>query len=311
MLERMSHVWRPEGLIPLLQSPFFDDGGFDEASLRRQVRFVLGAGVTTMAYPGFVSEWWKLTEAELFDAASIIREETRGKAKVIFNVTAQFTRLAVAQAQAFQKLGADGLMCLPPFAVPPGPAAVLAHLSAVLEATPLPHVLQYSASLTGLQLSPDELAELHRRFPHFCSIKIDYVPPGPMVSRLAAAMPPGEFTFLIGYAGLQLADSLARGAHGLMGGAGHAEEDKTVFDALRRSPDSGLGLFHQLLPLINMEMQTIEYSIALHKRMLFEKGVITSPHVRQPGYELDAAAIAEMRGHMIRTASLRGAGAAA
>jgi 4-hydroxy-tetrahydrodipicolinate synthase len=307
MLERMSQRWRPAGMIPLLQSPFLDNGSFDEDSLRRQVRFVLGTGVTTMAYPGFVSEWWKLTEGELLDAAAIIREETRGKAKVIFNVTAQFTRQAVAQAKAFESLGADGLMCLPPFVVAPGSAAVLAHLSAVLEAAPLPHVLQYSASLTGLQLSTSELAELHRRFPHFCSIKIDYIPPGPMVSRLAEAMPRDEFTFIIGYAGLQLADSLARGAHGLMGGAGHVEEDMTVFQALQRDPAAGLALFHQLLPLINMEMQTIESSIALHKRMLFEKGIIASPHVRKPGYELDAMAVEEMLGHMARTAPLRAA----
>ena len=287
------------GVIPLLQSTFHDDGALDLESLAQQTDWVLRSGVEMIAYPGFVSEWWKLTQDEILAAVEVIRRASLGRAKLILNVTAQATRPAIDQAKAFADLGADALMVLPPFTVATGAGAILAHLRAVLAEVPLPHVLQYSASLTGLKLSPEEMRALHAEFPHFCSIKIDYIPPGPMVSALKAAMPE-TFTFLIGYAGLQLDDALRRGAHGLMPGAGHVYEDLRAFRALEADPVAGLAEFHRLLPLLNLEMQTIETSIALHKRLLYERGIISSPHVRAPGYEMDALMTAQAMEHLER-----------
>ena len=287
------------GVIPLLQSTFHDDGALDLESLAQQTDWVLRSGVEMIAYPGFVSEWWKLTPDEILAAVEVIRRASLGRAKLILNVTAQATRPAIDQAKAFADLGADALMVLPPFTVATGAGAILAHLRAVLAEVPLPHVLQYSASLTGLKLSPEEMRALHAEFPHFCSIKIDYIPPGPMVSALKAAMPE-TFTFLIGYAGLQLDDALRRGAHGLMPGAGHVYEDLRAFRALEADPVAGLAEFHRLLPLLNLEMQTIETSIALHKRLLYERGIISSPHVRAPGYEMDALMTAQAMEHLER-----------
>jgi len=287
------------GVIPLLQSTFHDDGALDLESLAQQTDWVLRSGVEMIAYPGFVSEWWKLTQDEILAAVEVIRRASSGRAKLILNVTAQATRPAIDQAKAFADLGADALMVLPPFTVATGAGAILAHLRAVLAEVPLPHVLQYSASLTGLKLSPEEMRALHAEFPHFCSIKIDYIPPGPMVSALKAAMPE-TFTFLIGYAGLQLDDALRRGAHGLMPGAGHVYEDLRAFRALEADPVAGLAEFHRLLPLLNLEMQTIETSIALHKRLLYERGIISSPHVRAPGYEMDALMTAQAMEHLER-----------
>jgi dihydrodipicolinate synthase/N-acetylneuraminate lyase len=53
--------------------------------------------------------------------------------------------------------------------------------------------------------------------------------------------------------------------------------------------------FLRLLPLLNLEMQTIDQSIATHKWMLAERGVIATGHVRRPGPELDEFQIAELR----------------
>ncbi|MCC7235723.1 MAG: dihydrodipicolinate synthase family protein [Bryobacterales bacterium] len=287
------------GVIPLLQTPFHDDGALDLESLAQQTDWVLRSGVTTIAYPGFVSEWWKLTPGELLAAAGVIRRASSGRARLVLNVTAQATRPAVEQALAYAGLGADALMVLPPFIVPASNAAILDHLGAVLAAVPLPHVLQYSSSLTGLRLDAREIVELHFRHPHLCSIKIDCIPPGPIVTSLKSALP-GAFTYLIGYAGLHLDDALRRGAHGMMPGAGHVHEDLRAFTALQSDAAAGLAAFHRLLPLLNLEMQTIETSIALHKLLLFERGVIGSAHVRAPGSMLDDEMAAQALEHLRR-----------
>ncbi len=289
-----------EGVIPIVQTPFFEDGALDLDSLKRQIHWLCELGVDGVAYPGFVSEWWKLSETEMLDAMRAIIEAAQGRVPVIGNVTAQATYLAVEQAKAFQALGCTGLMCLPPFVVPRAPAALIAHQRAVLEAVPLPHILQYSASLTGIRLEASQLKALRAEFPHFSCIKVDFIPPGPVVSDLIDSLGEG-FTYLIGFAGLQLADCLKRGAHGLMGGAGHTREDIAVFRALKADPDgAGRVAFEKLLPLINLEMQTIDLSIATHKWLLKQLGIISSDHVRKPGPVLDRWQQEELRGHMRR-----------
>ena len=273
------------GVIPILQTPFDDDGRLDLDSLRREVVHVCEARADGLCFPGFVSEWWKLSSGEILLAAKTIRESS--SIPVIFNVTAQSTYLAVEQARAFLELGCDAMMVLPPFVVPSSSEAILAHLSAVMDAVELPQILQYSASLTGVRILIGDLKQLAAKYPQFRSIKVDFIPPGPMISTLAAALPTGQLTYLVGYSGLQLTDFLERGGHGIMGGAGHVKEDIQVFNSLLADPTEGRKNFNRLLPLLNMEMQTIDICIAVHKLLLKDQGVIASDHIRAPGPRLD------------------------
>ena len=282
------------GVLPIVQTPFHDDGSLDLESLAREARYVCDAGAPGMAFPGFASEWWKLTEAEILAAAAVLRRETRGRAALILNITAQCTEVAVGQARTFQELGCDALMCLPPFVVPCGPAEAETHLAGVLEATPLPLVVQYSASLTGTRLELEQLLALRRRYRNLSCVKVDFIPPGPMLSALAELFAGEAVTYLVGFAGLQLPDSLRRGAHGLMGGAGHVAEDLAAFRALQEDPVRGREEFHRLLPLLNFEMQTVGQSIAVHKRLLWERGVIASDYVRAPGARLGEREVEEL-----------------
>lgn len=295
-----SAAGRIEGVIPILQTPFFENGELDLESLRREVARVCQSGAQGMAFPGFVSEWWKLSEAEILAAARVIAEERTGGTKVVFNVTAQSTLLAVDQARRFLEIGCDALMCLPPFVVPAGPEAAIEHVRQVLTIAPKPHIIQYAAALTGLKLSPQSLGDLHREFPHFSCIKIDFIPPGPTLTKVSEALAGEDFTYLIGYSGLQLPDAMARGAHGLMGGAGHVTEDVAVFRALREDPAGGALRFERLLPMLNFEMQTVDMAVAVHKRLLHRQGIFASDHVRAPGPQLDAFQLAELERHWRR-----------
>lgn len=283
------------GVIPVLQTPFHFTGALDLESLAREVEFVCRSGAAGMVFPGFVSEWWKLSEAEIMAAAKVVMSNRIAGKKVFFNVTAQSTYLAAEHAKEFAEMGCDGLMCLLPFVVPRSEADAIGHLSAVLKATELPHILQYSASLTGVNLGVAGLRKLREEYPHLCSIKVDFIPPGPMVTALSRAFADKPFTYLIGFAGLQLADALSRGAHGLMGGAGHVEEDVEVFERLR---EGSADRFEKLLPLLNLEMQTIDLSIAVHKRLLRDRDILACDHVRAPGPQLDEFQRQALAGHL-------------
>lgn len=248
-----------------------------------------------MAFPGFASEWWKLTEAEIDRAAEIVLAAAKGRVPVILNVTAQATYHAVNTARRFTRLGCQGLMCLPPFIAGITGEEAFGHVAAVLEASPLAFMLQWSPSLAGSGMEWRQVAELERRFAHFKAVKVDFAPPGPTVGRLVSEFGRERFTYMIGFAGLELPDALENGAHGLMGGCGHLEQDIAVFRALEARATNARELFSKLETLLHFEMRTIHTSIATHKWLLNRQGIFGGRRVRAPGSELDEAQSHELQ----------------
>jgi 4-hydroxy-tetrahydrodipicolinate synthase len=188
-------------------------------------------------------------------------------------------------------MGCQGLMCLPPFVGGTTSAETFRHIATVLDASPLPFMLQWSPSLAGSGMEWPHLAELERRFPHFKAVKVDFAPPGPTVTRLVEQFGGERFTYLIGFAGLGLPDALERGAHGVMGGCGHLNYDISVFRALEAATPDARARFSRLEPLLNFEMQTIHTSIATHKWLLERQGILASDTVRAPGSRLSLSQI--------------------
>jgi len=267
----------------------------DAASLAREVEFACHAGANGVAFPGFVGEWWKLTESETDRAAEIVVAAANGRIPVVLNVTSQATRQATDTARRFTRLGCQGLMCLPPFVGGLSSAETFRHVAAVLETSSLPFMLQWSPSLAGSGMDWAHLAELARRFPHCRAVKVDFAPPVPMVARLAGEFGRERFTYLIGFAGLGLPDALEHGAHGLMGGCGHLEQDIAMFQALIAGDPVARERFSLLETLLQFEMKTIQTSIATHKWLLKQRGIFAAGRVRSPGSELDDAQQFELK----------------
>jgi dihydrodipicolinate synthase/N-acetylneuraminate lyase len=186
-------------------------------------------------------------------------------------------------------------MCLPPFVGGLSSAETFRHVAAVLEASPLPFMLQWSPSLAGSGMDWAHLAELERRFPHCRAVKVDFAPPAPTVARLAGEFGRERFTYMIGFAGLGLPDALEQGAHGLMGGCGHLEQDIAVFQALLAGDPAAGERFSRLETLLQFEMKTIHTSIATHKWLLKRRGIFSAGCVRAPGSELDDSQQSELK----------------
>lgn len=282
-------------MIPILQTPFDESETIDRAALVREVEFACNAGAHGIAFPGFASEWWKLTEAEIDCAAEIVLTAAAARVPVILNITAQATCHAVEAARRFTRMGCQGLMCLPPFIAGTSGAEAFRHVAAVLETSPLAFMLQWSPSLAGSGMEWRYLAELEKSFGHCKAVKVDFAPPGPTVAQLVSEFGRERFTYMIGFAGLELPDALARGAHGLMGGCGHLEQDIAVFRALEAGTPDTRERFSRLETLLHFEMKTIHTSIATHKWLLERQGIFQGRRVRAPGSELDEAQGQELK----------------
>lgn len=277
------------GVVPVLEVAFTTAGEVDEAGFARVVDHVLGTGVTAMMFPGFASEFHKLDDAERDRLTGILLERTTGRdVAAIVSVPDHATAIAVRRARAAARSGADAINLLPPhFLSPPG-AQVLAHVEAVLDAVPsTPVVLQYAPAQTGTVLSPRSIRDLAGRHPNLRFVKVEAVPPGPVITALGDGDPP--IPCLVGYAGVQLPDALRRGAAGVQPGCSFVELYVRVWDLWSSGDtDAALALHTRMLPYLASWMQDVELVIQAEKTISQRRGLIDHDVCRAPYRPLDA-----------------------
>ena len=277
------------GVSPVLLTPFTDDGAVDFDGFRRVVRYVCQTGVTSVMYPGFAGEFYKLAEHERTALTEVLLEEVHSFPGIaaILAVQDHATRLAVARAIWSVEAGADVINLLPPYFLNPSLDSVEAHIRAVLSAVPsTPVVVQYAPSETGTSMSAASLAAMAAEHPNLAMVKVESSPPGRFISELAALRPP--ILSLEGYAGVQLPDALRRGAVGTQPGCSFTELYVEIWRRFESGDVEAAGALHaRLLPYISYWMLHTETINAAEKLISHKRGLIASPVCRQPAYELD------------------------
>ncbi|TDE10356.1 dihydrodipicolinate synthase family protein [Jiangella asiatica] len=280
---------RFRGVCPVLEVPFTPAGDVDQAGFARVVDHVLGTGVTAVMFPGFASEFHKLDDAERDLLARILLERTSGlDVAAIVSVPDHATTIAVRRARSAVDAGADAVNILPPsFLSPPG-NKVLAHVEAVLDAVAgTTAILQYAPAQTGTVLSPEAIRGLARAHQNLRLVKVEAVPPGPVVSALLDGEP--SLSCLVGYAGVQLPDALRRGAAGVQPGCSFVELYVRVWDLWESGRvDEALGLHGRMLPYLAYWMQGVELIVQAEKTISQRRGLIDHDVCRAPGRPLDA-----------------------
>lgn len=277
------------GVCPVLETPFTADGDVDEAGFLAVTRQVIGCGVPAVMFPGFASEFHKLTDAERARLTEFLLQQTRGTpVSAVISIPDHATRVAIAHARHAVQAGADAVNILPPHFLGPSPAAVRTHIGAVADAVaPVPVILQYAPAQTGTALDAGSISALARAHPNLRQVKVESTPPGALIAALLRQDPP--LTSVVGYAGVQLPDALRRGAVGVQPGCSFAELYQRVWDHWSSGQeDRAVGLHTRMLPYLSYWMQTVELMIAAEKLISHRRGIIASAHCRAPARILDA-----------------------
>lgn len=103
------------GIIPPVVSTFAEDETVDPALYRREVRYLLDAGVHGISPGGSTGEGAALSDAELAEMIGIIKSENREGVPVVAGVARCSTAAAVETALAAKQAGADAVMVTPTF----------------------------------------------------------------------------------------------------------------------------------------------------------------------------------------------------
>jgi dihydrodipicolinate synthase/N-acetylneuraminate lyase len=149
------------GILVAMVTPLTPDGSaVDEDGLRRHVDWLMAEGIHGLVPSGSTGELPTLRLDERKRVIELTLEAADGRVPVVPCTAALATADAVELSRFASQAGAAGVMIVPPFYSPPGPAALRAYLSEISAAVDVPIVYYNLPGVTGVRLSAAELAAL-------------------------------------------------------------------------------------------------------------------------------------------------------
>jgi len=278
------------GCIPILCTPFTDDGALDLPSLEREVDWVLVEGARAVACLAIASEGYKLTDPERDEVLRTVVATVGSRVPVVASAHADGVEPATERARRVVALGASAVMVLPPSFVKPDTGSLVDYYRRVADAASVPMIVQDAPQLTGVSMGPDLWARMADQIPNFRYLKLEGAPQGTAIAGAVARIG-DQVSVFCGWGGLGVLDALDRGAVGTMS----APNFTRLFGDIQRRYERGdiegaERVFATDLPLLLWSMQSIDHSIAVAKEELRCRGILTSAHQRGPGVRLDAVA---------------------
>lgn len=281
--------WR--GVIPAITTPFTADGAVDHAFLAKHANQLIDAGCTGIVPLGSLGEGATLSFDEKLAIVRTLVEALGDRAPVIPGIAALSTAEAVRLAQESERLGARGLMALPPYVYSTDWREMGAHMRAILAATGLPVLLYNNPVAYKTDFIPEQIAELAAEFPLLQAVKESSCD----IRRFAAirALLGDRLELLVGMDDA-IVEGVAMGAVGWIAGVVNAfpHESVRLYELAREGgADAAMDLYAWLLPLLRMD--TVPKFVQLIKLMQ-ERVDMGSERVRAPrlvveGAERDAA----------------------
>jgi len=198
-------------MFPPMPTPF-SAGEVDAAAIRRNVERFVAGGLGGVVALGTNGEAAMLDEDESQRVVEAARDALPRDRALIAGAGRESTRATIAAARRAAAAGADAVLVRTPSFyrshVPVG--ALVAHYTAVADASPVPVLLYNFAAFTGVNLSPDTVGRLAAH-PNVVGLK-ETSTDGAQFAEIAAAVP-DSFSVLAGSApGLYTA--LCAGARG-------------------------------------------------------------------------------------------------
>jgi 4-hydroxy-tetrahydrodipicolinate synthase len=272
------------GIRPVLHMPFRADATRSIAweELEILARTLIDVGVDGLVILGLASEAWTLTEPERDEAVERVMVVAAGRVPVVVGIDGA-TTLALDRALRASRLGAAGLMVLPP-ARATTTAQLVRHFSAIADATRLPVLVQDSPQVTGVTLDIPALEALSAAHELVRALKVEIPGAGAKVSSARAA----GMEIVAGWGGLGYLEQMRRGASGCMPGCDLGPALLAI-DRLARSGDAPKAstLYRSILPLLTFETPSLDLLLLSAKRHLRRLDLFSTELLREPARTLD------------------------
>ena len=255
-----------KGILPIIATPFAEDGSVDYDSLRQELHYFKKIGCDGATLFGIAGEYYKLTDEECDKMIEVTIDTCKSlELPTVISCTPHATDAAIKRARQIEAAGADCMMLLPPFFLKPSGQELYDHIKAVASAVQIPVMLQYAPEQTGVAIQPQVLKRLYEEAPNMNCFKIECKPAGPYITSLIDSLTPEQrevCRIFAGNAGYQMLETFDRGAVGAMPGGSMASLYIKVYRAYCDGDRETAVRYHnQLLPILNHIRQNVEMII--------------------------------------------------
>lgn len=158
-------------VITAMITPFNDEMEIDYRAVERLVAHLVDTGTETIVVSGTTGESPTLEEFEKKELIKAVLAIAKGRAKVIMGTGSNSTSKTVQASREAEKLGAEGLLVVAPYYNKPSQEGLLAHFTAVAEATALPVMVYNIPGRTGVNINVDTILEMTSRRPNIQALK--------------------------------------------------------------------------------------------------------------------------------------------
>ncbi|WP_043447539.1 4-hydroxy-tetrahydrodipicolinate synthase [Arthrobacter sp. L77] len=288
MAETPSRI-RPFGsLVAAMVTPLTDDGGVDLDATAALAAKLVDDGCDGLVVSGTTGETSTLEDSEKEDLYRVVAETVGDRARVIAGTGTNHTSHSVEMARRAERAGAHAQLVVTPYYNKPTQSGVLAHFTAVSEASDLPIMIYDIPGRSAIPITTDTMLRLaeNPRIGALKDAKADFA----AVTRVLAAT---DLDVYAGDDGLTL-PWMAAGAVGVVSVS--AQVATVAFRALVDAAaagdfDEARRIHFDLDPVVRAVMTHIPGAVSA-KQILRLQGVLSNAVVRLPLVDPDEAELA-------------------
>ncbi|MFV0516827.1 MAG: 4-hydroxy-tetrahydrodipicolinate synthase [Aminipila sp.] len=147
------------GAAVALVTPF-KDGKVDFSAMEKLIDWQINEGIDAIVSCGTTGEASTLSTEEHIEVVQFTVEKTAGRVPVIAGAGSNNTQHAILMATELQRAGVDGLLLVTPYYNKCSQKGLISHYKAIANAVEIPCILYSVPSRTGVNITPDTVAEL-------------------------------------------------------------------------------------------------------------------------------------------------------
>jgi 1-pyrroline-4-hydroxy-2-carboxylate deaminase len=272
-----------KGVMPAVTTPFDEGLKIDHGFMAEHCRWLIDNGCSGIVLLGSLGEAAVLSADEKARILNNCVSGVGGQAPVVAAIAALSTADAVTQAKAAANAGSNALMVSPPYVYRGDWREMKAHVTAVMEATPLPCMLYNNPTAYGTDFLPEQIQELAEGQENLKAVKESTAD----ARRVAAirALLGNRLEVFVGVDDA-IVEGIAVGASGWIAGLANAlpRESVELYNrAIKGERAEAFEIYRWFLPLLRMD--TVSSFVQLIKLVQAEVGM-GNPRVRAPRLQL-------------------------
>jgi 4-hydroxy-tetrahydrodipicolinate synthase len=278
--------FRIDGIVPIIPTPFTQDGDPDWDALGRLLDFAVKAEVSAVCLPAYASEFYKLTDSERRDVASRAIGLMAGRLPLIAQVNHVSPAYVAETARDLEQTGASAISVAVPrmFGLPE--RDLLRYFDRILKAISIPLLIQ-DFNPGGPTLSTSFLQALHSQHPHFRYLKLEE----PLMAQRVRSIldsTAGEIGVIEGWGGMYMLELMDAGICGVMPGLAVSDVLCKIWNLARKGDkDGAYSVFADVLPQIVFSLQSLEFFHHAEKSLLVARGILPNANVREVTLTID------------------------